>query len=340
MLKERILPPVSTGSSLPALTQRIRKSLPANTFIVVECGPSRFLQIHQVDDNVIGAQMPLQLVPRDAARADDDHFTVLQDLCEITFEQRPYMRNRLLNIFPIGPDETTERHVIVPDLDFSSFTQQMLDQLYLRALPQVVGGGLEAQPKNSDVFLSGVEHHFDGPLQVLVVARHDGFEERQFEVEFLGAIVEGTHIFGQTGAAKSEPRFQIGRGDVEFIVGKEYLSDGFGINLEFLGQSADFVREGNFYRVPGVADILHHFGGAEGSFKDSSRSPCIELAQPDRELSVPRADDCHGRLEKIGDGSAFPHELRIYAYAEVFSQAFPAGLLQRRNDDALSRARQ
>src|SRR5258708_29307012 len=154
MLEERILPPVCTGSSLPALTQRIRKSLPANTFIVVECGPSRFLQIHQVDDNVIGAQMPLQLVPRDAARADDDDFTILQDLCEITFEQRPYMWNGLLNIFPIGSYETTKRYIIVPDLDFSSFAQQMLDQLYLRAFAQVIGTGLEAQSKNSNVFLS------------------------------------------------------------------------------------------------------------------------------------------------------------------------------------------
>src|ERR1700730_2249950 len=190
--------------------------------------------------------MTLQLVPRDAARADDNYFTILQDLCEITFQQGPYVRNRFLNIFPIGPDETTERYVIVPDLDFSSFAQQMLNQLHLWAFPQVVGGSLEAQPKNGDVFLSRVEHHLNSSFQVLVVARHDGFEEWQFEIEFLGAIVEYAHIFGQTGTAKSETRLQIGGGDVEFIIGKEDLSDGLGIDLEFLGQSADFVREGNF----------------------------------------------------------------------------------------------
>src|SRR5712671_959307 len=175
---------------------------------------------------------------------------------------------------------------------------------------------------------------------MLVVARHDGFEKRQFDIEFLGAIVEGTHIFGQTGAAKSEPRFQIGGGNVEFVVGKKNLSDGFGVNLEFLGQSADFVGEGNFYRVPGVTDIFHHFGGTEGSFKNASRSPRIQFAQPCRVLSVPGADDGHRRLEKIGDSCAFPHELWIYTYAEIFPQAFPAGLLQRRNHDAFSRARQ
>src|ERR1700716_2007683 len=108
--------------------------------------------------------MPLQLIARDAARSDDDHFTILQDLRQITFQQGPYMRNRFLNIFAIGPDETTERYVIVPDLDLSSFAQQMLNQLYLRAFAQVVGGGFEAESKNSDVFLSGVEHHFDGPF--------------------------------------------------------------------------------------------------------------------------------------------------------------------------------
>src|SRR5579859_3131939 len=167
MLYERIFPPVSTGSSLPALTQRMRTLLPANPFILGACWPPGGFQIHQIQNDLARTQVLLQLVSRDTPGRNNDDLGILQNLAEIVLEQQTDVRNRLFNVFAIGADKPPQGYVVIPDFDVASFAQQVLDELHLRAFPKVVGRSLETQSQNRDLFLALLEHHVHGSLQVL-----------------------------------------------------------------------------------------------------------------------------------------------------------------------------
>ena len=93
-----------------------------------------------------------------------------------------------LDVFPIGAKQAAQGNIVVPNLDGESFAQQMFDQLDLWTLSQIIGGSLKAQPENRDILLAGIEHQLNSSLQMLVVARQDGLEQRQLEIQFFGAI--------------------------------------------------------------------------------------------------------------------------------------------------------
>src|SRR6266852_2690242 len=114
---------------------------------------------------------------------------------------------------------------------------------------------------------------------MLFIARQQRVQERQLKVKLLGPIVEGANIFRQAGAAKSESGLEIACGDVELAVGGENLDHRFRIDTEFLGQSSNLIGEGNLYRVPRVANILHHLSGPERGLKNAAWHPGVEIPQ-------------------------------------------------------------
>src|SRR5712692_2212413 len=308
--------------------------LPADAFVCGCCiKATSLLQIHQVYDDVILAEMSAQCFLVESASCDHDHVCVLQHLLEAGAQQRTNMRNYLLNVLAIGADEPAQRDVVIPDLDLAALTEQALDQLHLRALAQVVRRGFETQTQHGNVAFSGLQNHFHGALQMSFVTGQDGFEQGQLEVEFLGAIVERAHVLGQTGATEGEAGLEITGRDVELGIGSEDFDDSFRVHAEFFGQRAHFIRESYFHRVPGIADVLHHLRGTERSLEDSARRPRVEFAQQGAVGGIGGADNCHRRFQEVSDGCAFSHEFGIYADPEIFPHALTAGFLKCRNDD-------
>lgn len=116
---------------------------------------------------MIGPQMRLQLISGDSARVDNNHLSMLPHLSEVILQERSNVRDRLLDMLPIGTNEPTQRHVVIPNFNGASFPQQILDQLDLRALPEIIGGSLETQPQDRDIPIAGIEHHPDGSFRCL-----------------------------------------------------------------------------------------------------------------------------------------------------------------------------
>ena len=83
----------------------MRTLLPANAFVLSSRGPAAFLQINKVQHNVIGPQVRLQLITRDAACTHYDNLDILQHMPQVIFEQRSVMGNDLFDVFTIGADE-------------------------------------------------------------------------------------------------------------------------------------------------------------------------------------------------------------------------------------------
>ena len=70
---------------------------------------------------MIGPQMRLQLISGDYARPDNHHLSILQHLSEGILQERSNVRDRLLDMLPIGTNEPTQRHVVIPNFNGASF---------------------------------------------------------------------------------------------------------------------------------------------------------------------------------------------------------------------------
>ena len=58
------------------------------------------------------------------------------------------MGDDFFDVLPVGARETTERDILVPNLDLTALSQETLDQVDLRALPQVIGSRFKAQAED------------------------------------------------------------------------------------------------------------------------------------------------------------------------------------------------
>src|SRR5207249_975148 len=140
---------------------------------------------------------------------------VFQPLLEVSGEQRANVWKHVSDVLPICSDQASERNIVIPDLNLPPLAKQPFYELYLRALPQIVSCRLKAQAKHSDFLLASVENHFDCALQMQFIAGQDRFEQRQFEIEFFGAIIHGANIFGQARTSKREARLQVSGGNIQ-----------------------------------------------------------------------------------------------------------------------------
>src|SRR5260370_17015755 len=119
------------------------------------------------------------------------------------------MRNHLFDELAVGSDEAAERHVTVPDADLTAFPEQTLDELDQRTLAQVVGPGLEAQAEHTDFPLSGVQHVLYSSFNMVIVARQNGFDYRETQIQLPGALRYRAQVLGQTGSSESEAWIEV-----------------------------------------------------------------------------------------------------------------------------------
>jgi hypothetical protein len=92
-------------------------------------------------------------------------------------------------------------------------------------LAQIVGAGLETQAELRNLLFARAQHHFRSTIDVLGVARHEGFEQGEFEIKFLGFVGDRAEIFRKAGTAEGEARGKICGRNVQFGVGGKNLGD-------------------------------------------------------------------------------------------------------------------
>src|SRR5271165_3174291 len=113
--------------------------LPADSFIRnVPARAARLFEIHKVDDNLFCFQLLTQCVSRQLPRTNDDDLRLVDCLFDTCVQQRTYVRNNLFDILAVGPNQTSEGNVFVPNLDLPALAQQPLDQANLWTLSQVI----------------------------------------------------------------------------------------------------------------------------------------------------------------------------------------------------------
>src|SRR5882762_3820894 len=116
------------------------------------------------------------------------------------------MGNYLFNVLAVRADEPAQEHIVIPDPDLPPFPKEPLHQLDVRTLSQIVGGSLETQSQHADLLLASCQHHLYSTFEVLLIARQDGLEQWQIEIEFFRSIVQGPDVLGQTGSPKRKTR--------------------------------------------------------------------------------------------------------------------------------------
>src|SRR5436305_11145419 len=116
-----------------------------------ERGTARLLQIDEIDDEMIRAQMRLDFVPRHAARANNDDLSLGDALAQVADQKRANVGNGMFDVFAVGADQASEGNIVIPDFKLSPFSKQVLDKLNLRALAKIVSRRLETQPKNGNL---------------------------------------------------------------------------------------------------------------------------------------------------------------------------------------------
>ena len=79
------------------------------------------------------------------AKTHHDHVGVLHDVPGAVAHQRGNVRNRLLEIGPVGADQARDVDLRVVNLQFHALADELLGQRQKRALAQVVGAALKAQ---------------------------------------------------------------------------------------------------------------------------------------------------------------------------------------------------
>ena len=105
--------------------------------------------------------------------ADDYYFSRADYLLQVRREESANVRDFLFNEPAIRSDETTNRDILVPDLDLTAFSQEPLDKLHRWALAQIVCPRLEAEANNTDLFAPCSQHRIHCTIQVRLVTRHD-----------------------------------------------------------------------------------------------------------------------------------------------------------------------
>src|SRR6185503_15681501 len=119
------------------------------------------------------------------------------------------MRDGPVNVFFVGASKPCHRDMPVIKLDLHSLADKLLDHFNNRTFSQIIGSCLKAEPSETDTPLTEHQKLLDGLLDELAIAFHQRGQERDFEIEGFGQVIDGPEIFGQAGSPESKPWSQI-----------------------------------------------------------------------------------------------------------------------------------
>jgi len=105
----------------------------------------------------------------------------------------------------------------IEDPEADALADERLGEFHERAVPEIVGFRLEAQPEERDVSDAGIQHATCGKAQVGLIAPHDAADQRDLDAVHSCDVYESGQVFGETRAAECESRPEVRRRNVEPI---------------------------------------------------------------------------------------------------------------------------
>jgi hypothetical protein len=114
-----------------SLSLKIEPSLPTDPFIqIMALNTLALFDVDQVDDDRSGAQMCAQFVVGNGFRSDQQYFGSLNDLFQITAQQRPDVWNRLLNELPVRTQNPAQNDIFVVDSALAGLAKQSFHKIH------------------------------------------------------------------------------------------------------------------------------------------------------------------------------------------------------------------
>src|SRR5271169_6206237 len=96
------------------------------------------------------------------------------------------------------------------------------------------------------------------------------------------------------------------------------------IDAEMLAHGSHFVGETDLQRVITVGKILDHFSDWDRRLVERAGSILVKLAQRREVTGVAGSENRVGRVQEVGDGTAFTHELGVVANGEILTALLAA----------------
>ena len=106
--------------------------------------------------------------------ADDNEIALRKNIREICDHQRGNMRDCLLNITAVGPDQLRQGNLLIIDGQLVALAQEPFNENHDRAFPQIIRARLEAQAQHANPLFARLLHQIDGMIEVFAIA----FQER------------------------------------------------------------------------------------------------------------------------------------------------------------------
>ena len=195
-----------------------------------------------------------------------------------------------------------------------------------RTLADIVGTRFETQTQNAHALPASFFHQFNAALNLPLIARQNGAEQRTIDVTLFRTIHQSAQVFRQARSSESKPGHEIGRGNIEFAVAAKKLHDFTAVDSVGRAKIADFVREGDLHGVECVVHILQHFGSLDGRSNDGRLNRLIQVLHALTAACIEFADDDLAGMIVVFNGAAFPQKLRIRTQPKIIAPA-PARML-------------
>ena len=143
-----------------------------------------------------------------------------------------------------------------------------------------------------------------------------------------GQGAERRGVFGQTGPAVGEARFEVIGGDIEHPVAAEYIHHLVRVDAQCAADGAYLVAEHDFQCVEGVVDIFHHFSHRDIGGDIFARQRTVKLLHRGGGTGRIGAHQRERRIQKIVHRGAFAEEFRIGYHGEIHPGGLPRLLSQ------------
>src|SRR5206468_8295677 len=179
----------------------------------------------------------------------------------------------------------------------------------------------------------------ESQLDLFTIRFEYSSEHRQFQIQLLCLVKDGTNVLWQTRATESKSGSEVIGRDVQLRILAKNLHHSVAINTHSLTEISDLIRETYLQCVKCVRGVLSQLSYRNGSALHRSFQAGIQSGNSFGSTIAAGADDRKGRMIEIMNCRGFTHELGIHANTEVSSILFTRFLFEQRSHHIVHRSR-
>src|SRR5882757_179071 len=139
--------------------------------------------------------------------ADDDCLPVSKHCIRAGHHQSRDVRNTGEDEIPVGTDQCGNVYISVVNAEVVALPDEPFDHFDDWTLAKVIRTRLEAEPEDSNTFISIFQYRLDSARNLHLVAGQNRAENRKLQIMHLCLIRECSQIFRKARTTKSKARF-------------------------------------------------------------------------------------------------------------------------------------